>query len=182
MNENKENVSSGEKPSPDKPKKQMPVIIYLTILFLAAFALLLLSYFMQQRNNAEVLSGLKESVSAMQSVQSLETEKDALETQIDNLQAQLGQLQSDLNAVTAADNADKTTAEKLTKQVQAHDWLGEIQELYGKGYYKTARAMIEEFENTGLTEYLPEDSLHAYKGSDTESPMERYESIVRALS
>ncbi|MPM07212.1 hypothetical protein SDC9_53518 [bioreactor metagenome] len=182
MNENQENAARQEEQGGQKPKKQMPVVVYLSILFLAAFALLLLSYFMQQRNNAEVLSGLKESVSAMQSVQSLETEKDTLETQNDSLQAQVDQLQSDLSSMTAQHNADNSEKDELAKQVQALDWLREIQELYGKKYYKAARAMIEEFENSGLDQSLPNQSLHAYGGDDTESPSERYESIVSALS
>ncbi len=181
MNENKESASHKKEPDGHKPKKQMSVVIYLSILFLAAFALLLLSYFMQQRNNAEVLSGLKESVSAMQSVQSLETEKDALETQIDSLQSQVGQLQSDLSAMTAQHDTDNSEKDKLSKQLQALDWLREIQELYGKKYYKAARAMIEKFQNSGLEKSLPDESLHAYGGSNTESPSERYESIVSAL-
>jgi hypothetical protein len=42
-----------------RPRPKVSVLGYITILFAAAFALLLLSYFMQQRNNEEVISGLR---------------------------------------------------------------------------------------------------------------------------
>ncbi len=158
-----------------KPRSKLSVMGYITILFAAAFLLLLLSYFMQQRKNEELISGLKESVSALQSLENLQAENDALSTQVCSLQNELAQ--------KSAEQADaQRVSTKLELQVYALDWLREIQSLYAKQYYRKARAMITEFEGTGLNQYLPGYSLHTYDGSDVLSPMEQYEQILDALN
>lgn len=157
-----------------KPRQKVTVLSYLTILFAAAFLLLLLSYLMQQRNNQEVISGLKESVSAMQSIENLQTEKNELTDQAEQLQQQLDEAKKGQREV-------KQTNETLQLQVDALDWLREIQALYAKKYYKAARTMIADFEGTGLVSYLPGESLHSYNGEAVLSPKEQYNSIVDAL-
>ena len=57
-------ASSG---TPDTGKK--PVIVYILILFLAAFLLMFLSMLSHQRSNAEALGQLQNSVSAIQEIQ-----------------------------------------------------------------------------------------------------------------
>ena len=49
----------------DKPGKK-PVVVYIMILFIAAFLLMALSFFMHQRSNSEVLGELQNSVTTMQ--------------------------------------------------------------------------------------------------------------------
>ena len=57
-------------PQEDKPSAgRKPVVIYIMILFIVAFLLMALSFFMHQRSNSEVLGELQDSVSAMQEVQ-----------------------------------------------------------------------------------------------------------------
>ena len=46
-----------------KPGKNTSVFTYLAILFAAAFLLLLLAYFIQQRNSEVAIDGLKDSLS-----------------------------------------------------------------------------------------------------------------------
>lgn len=157
-----------------RPRQKVTVLSYLTILFAAAFLLLLLSYLMQQRNNQEVISGLKESVSAMQSIENLQTEKNELADRVEQLQQQLSESEK-------AQGEAKQANEALQLQVDALDWLREIQALYAKKYYKAARAMIADFEGTGLAAYLPGESLHSYDGDSVLSPKEQYDNIVDAL-
>jgi uncharacterized protein HemX len=157
-----------------KPSKKVSVLNYLTILFAAAFVLLLWSYFMPQRKNEELISGRKESVSAMQSIEDLQNEKKDLSAQVDQLQQKLDEKSKELTD-------EQKSAEKLELQLDAMDWLREIQALYEKKYYKAARAMIAEFEDTGLPGYLPDVSLHSYDGNENQSPLEEYETIVEKL-
>lgn len=157
-----------------RPSKKISVLSYLTILFAAAFVLLLWSYFMQQRKNEEVISGLKESVSAMQSIEDLQNEKEDLSSQVDELQQQLDDKTKELTD-------EQNSTQKLELQLDAMDWLREIQALYEKKYYKAARAMIAQFEDTGLPQYLPDASLHSYNGSENQSPLDEYETIVENL-
>ena len=56
-------------PQEEKPGGNKPVVIYIMILFIAAFLLMALSFFMHQRSNTEALGQLQNSVSTMQEVQ-----------------------------------------------------------------------------------------------------------------
>ena len=67
------------------PKKS-PVTLYLTILFGAAFLLLLLSFFMQQRTNEAAMDQLQQtSNSAVESLENLLSERDELVAERDSL-------------------------------------------------------------------------------------------------
>lgn len=162
-----------------RPQPRMSVMSYISILFGAAFLLLLLSYLMQARNNEEVISGLKASVSAMQSVDSLRTENTALTQQIQ-------QLEEELARQTAAQAEDQAAAEesnaRLETQLLAMDWLREIQTQYARRYYKAARTMIAEFDAAGLPQYLPAQPLRSGADSEALSPKAQYDQIVAALS
>ncbi len=41
----------------DRPRRKAPVFVYLALLFVAAFLMLLLAYFIQQRNESVLSSG-----------------------------------------------------------------------------------------------------------------------------
>ena len=71
---------------PIKPKSGKPVAIYLVILFAAAFALLLMAYFMQQRSSNEVIGNLQNSVNQFQTVDELRAETQRLQQEINRLQ------------------------------------------------------------------------------------------------
>ena len=71
---------------PIKPKSGKSVAIYLVILFAAAFALLLMAYFMQQRSSNEVIGNLQNSVNQFQTVDELREETQRLQQKIDRLQ------------------------------------------------------------------------------------------------
>ena len=65
----------------DKPagNKRQPVVVYIMVLFIAAFLLMALSFLMHQRSNTEALGQLQNSVNAMQAVQ--ETQEKVIELQ-----------------------------------------------------------------------------------------------------
>lgn len=60
-----EQESAAQPANPPKPRDKKPVVIYIMILFIAAFLLMTLSFFMHQRSNTEVLGELQDSVNAM---------------------------------------------------------------------------------------------------------------------
>ena len=80
--------------TPDTGKK--PVIIYILILFLAAFMLMFLSLLAHQRSNSEALGQLQNSVSAIQEIQTSQE-------QVIDLQKQLSEAQKERD--TAEDAA-----------------------------------------------------------------------------
>lgn len=82
------------------------VFIYLAILFAAAFVMLLMAYFMQQRNNEAAISGLQnsqfESLDGLrQENEALQKENEALRTQVEALETALSEAEQKLEAAEA---------------------------------------------------------------------------------
>lgn len=167
--------------------RQRSVIFYIFILFLAAFVLLFLSFMMERRQNSENLdnlnqsmSGLKESVSAMQSVQQLYEENAALKEQMNELEKQLAEAQSQLDVLPDIISQQEHVLECTQ---EAMDWFWQINEAYVKGRYTLCRNLIQELEDssggkTPLKEYLPTES---YTDNGRFSPAGRYQEIYDAL-
>ena len=155
----------------ERPHKRLSVMNYLTILFAAAFLLLLLSYLMQQRTNSETIEGLKQSVSAMQSIDSLQKEKEGLESQVALLEEQVAHLEGQVSALQ-----NETAA--LQSAAEAMDWFWRIQRELSRGRYGSARSLVEAFQATGLEDCLPTDHPADPEGP---SPAEQYQEILAVL-
>lgn len=87
-----------------KNKKSGPVFGYLAIMFAVAFLMLLLAYFIQQRNNEVAMDGLRDSITSFESLdevlednRQLREELDALEQELDALKAEKEQLEEQLS-------------------------------------------------------------------------------------
>ena len=68
----KRSTGEPEEPvQPDKPtpNKKQPVVVYIMVLFIVAFLLMALSFFMHQRSNTEALGQLQHDMNALQAVQ-----------------------------------------------------------------------------------------------------------------
>lgn len=87
----------GHNDPPIKPKNAKSVAVYLVILFAAAFALLLMAYFMQQRSNNEVIGNLQNSVDQFQTVDELRSENEKLRDEVEALEAEMKALEERLN-------------------------------------------------------------------------------------
>ena len=166
-------------------KRQRSVVFYIGILFAAAFLLLAMSFAMERRQNAEdmddlnqSLTGLKDSVSAMQSVQKLYEENTALLERVAELEEDLARAEEQRNYL--ADKVEDQEAEKavLHKSIQALDWFWQINEAYVRGRYTTARDLIAQLEDSGMVENLPRVSI---TDNGRFSPYDRYQEIYDAL-
>ena len=170
-----------------KPHKKVSVMGYLTILFAAAFLLLLLSYFMQQRANEQAISGLQAtSNNAFDSINNLIAEKDRLtgevedlEGQVADLQKQLDEAQSQLSGAQSDAESAQTAQDSAQKALEAMDWFWRIQRQFSRGYYTDAANMMAEFEAAGLPQYLPQEALTGREGDP--SPAQQYQEIKEAL-
>lgn len=165
-------------------KKRAPVFLYLTILFAAAFLLLMLSYFMQQRTMAESLAGLKDSVSSMEKVQGLQTENTALKGQLNTLTeenaalaAELAALKSEREQLAGELAAAQNAVDAQSRTAEAMDWFWQINEAYVRGRYSLARELMEQMDDT-LVEFLPKENT---TGTNRFSPAERYQELYDAL-
>ena len=170
-----------------KPHKKVSVMGYLTILFAAAFLLLLLSYFMQQRANEQAISGLQATSSnAFDSINNLIAEKDELAQQVEDLEGQVAGLQEELDAAQnqlSDAQADAETAQTAQadaqKALEAMDWFWRIQRQFSRGYYTDAANIMAEFEASGLPQYLPQEALTGREGDP--SPAQQYQDIKDVL-
>lgn len=162
----------------EKPGKSNHVMNYLVILFAAAFLLMLLSYFMQQRTNQEAMEGLKQSVSTMSSWTEVVAQNEALEEQVADLERQLADAQATLAETQqqAGELQGKLMDDRET--IYAMDKLLELQGLYNGKQYKAARALLETFDGS----YLPEEPLRESEDHEVLSPAEIYADIKEALS
>ena len=170
-----------------RPHKKVSVMGYLAILFAAAFLLLLLSYFMQQRANEQAISGLEAtSNNAFDSINNLIAEKDRLteqvedlEGQVADLQEQLEEAQSQLSGAQSDAQEAQTAQDSAQKALEAMDWFWRIQRQFSRGYYTDAANMMAEFEAAGLPQYLPQEALTGREGDP--SPAQQYQEIKEVL-
>ena len=200
MSEEKQPLSPApeqeSKPEPEKKPehshkhRQKSVFQYITILFAAAFVLLLYTFMMerrqndilQQQSNDKLNQLQQQSISAVQSLDNLYQENeylkqsmDHLETQISNLEQEKQQLEQDLAAA-------QDTNQWQQRSAQALDWFWQVDEAYVRGKYTLCRTLMRHLEDTGdgdpLKNYLPQES--ATKNGRF-SPYHRYEEIYHAL-
>lgn len=87
-----------------KSGRPAPLFVYLAVLFAAAFLMLLLAYFVQQRNSETTIDDLRSSMTAtreelMAANQTLQTERDGLEAELEQLQGAQQELQQKYDAL-----------------------------------------------------------------------------------
>ena len=71
--------------TPETPTGKKPVVVYIMILFIAAFLLMALSFFMHQRSNTEAMGELQHSVNAIQEVKVSQEKIIELQETVDEL-------------------------------------------------------------------------------------------------
>ena len=158
------------------------VLTYMTIMFVAAFVLLLLAYFMQHRSNEEAIDGLKDSMTAMQTAQQVYEENSALKDQVNQLEEQIQSMQNEIaglersNSLLQGENESLVYASEST--AQAMDWFWQINEAFVRGRNSLALELIEQINTAGLVEYLPKESI---TNNGRFSPYERYLEIYNTL-
>ena len=160
----------------ERPRsKQQSVLIYLVILFAAAFLLMALSYFMQRRTSDATIEGLRESVSAMQSIEDIQAENESLRQQVSDLESELAQAREEQALLEAQTQALTDSQERLTR---AMDLFWQIDEAYVRGRYSQCRELIARMEDSSdgapLKDALPTDSTTE---NDRFSPADRYQEI-----
>lgn len=160
-------------PKQPTPKKDRPHLLsYLVILFSAAFLLLLLSYFMQQRySDQQVIDGLQQNMSAMQTAQNVIERNKALMDENLSLRGINELLEDQVQSAVAKDELQEKT-------ILALDYLWRIEREYFQGRYSSARVLIREFEQAGLEDHLPEEAI---SDPDYRTPAQQYKSIYNLL-
>ena len=157
-------MSEEERPAVNKPVRS--VTFYLLILFLAALFLLVLAFFMQQR---QAFQDLNQSVATSQDITELQLANQKLTFQLEEATRQADKDKTQLEEA-------QTKADHAMKQADALEWLRQIEAATRTSYPKS-KELIEAFEETGLKKYLPEDSV--VEGGT--SPAETYQNLYAML-
>ena len=170
-----------ERGAPRSPrKKHRPSILgYLIVLFIAAFFLLLLSYFMQQRRSDQnLIDGLQENASAMETVNTLIEQNQALLEEREQLKEDLEAATENQALLNEAIQSYRTEASQTEETLTAMDYLWRIEREYFRGSYRAARELIEEFEAAGLADALPDEAL---VDPEYRTPAQQYQAIYDSL-
>lgn len=170
----KRSDGSGE-PAPSQgqdttPSGKKPVVVYIMILFIVAFLLMALSFFMHQRSNTEALGELQHSVTAMQEVQ-------ATQEKIIELQEELSQAQEDIADLEDAGQETQDELNDAQMETQALLTLYTLQQQYAAGDLEACRKTIEEMVSSGYDTVLPEES----PAKDVTSPAGRFAQLREAV-
>ena len=149
-----------------KQRRQQSAMRYITILFAAAFVLMLFTYLMERRQtealmqeNQEQIEDLQQSVSAVQSLKNLYAENDALKEQIAQLEEKTSRLETEKNTLSGHVTNVELNLANAKKGLQAMDWFWQIDEAYAKGRYALCRSLIKSLDEAELTAYLPTESI-----------------------
>ena len=180
---NLEKRTNGEEPATPSPKEESrskkPVIVYIMILFIAAFLLMALSFLMHQRSNTEALGKLQNSVTAMQEVQSLQDRIIELQDELSDMEDTLASKEADLEKAQADAKkqqdtylSDLSSAEKETAAMLE---LYTLQQQFSAGDYDACMQTMQFMERQGLISLLPTED-------DTVTPpAQRYEQLKEAV-
>ena len=179
-----------KKPEHSHKHRQKSVFQYITILFAAAFVLLLYTFMMerrqndilQQQSNDKLNQLQQQSISAVQSLDNLYKENKELKQSVDYLQEQVAQLEQEKLKLDQDLAAAQDTNQWQQRSAEAMDWFWQVDEAYVRGKYSLCRTLMRHLEDTGdgdpLKNYLPQES--ATKNGRF-SPYHRYEEIYNAL-
>ena len=146
----------------ERPSKHTPsVVLYLMILFAAAFLLLLMSFLMQNRSNREAMDHLEEtSNSAMESLENRLRENEELKAQVAQLEEENDKL---TQQVQQADDQARQEQEELTSVLQALSDLNTLRGLYNQGRYSDARDFLAGLDTQADGSYVTETWLEKYR-------------------
>ena len=162
--------SGGPEEQPEKaPSSRKPVVVYIMILFIAAFLLMALSFFMHQRSNTEALGELQHSVSALQEVQATQDKNIQLQEELADANSQLEELRQQLDDAYAQAQAAQAETEALLA-------LYTLQQQYSSADYDACRITMQTMVDQGLVELLPDTAQQGVT-----SPAQRYEQLKEAV-
>lgn len=163
-----------------RSRRQPPVMGYLLILFAAAFLLLLLAYFQQQRTNSETTDALKQSASAVQSIQNLIDENADLRKQVEALESQAAELESQRDNYEDLFHTVDTEAAQLSQEVQAYRLFFRLDRLYRAQRFSDAAELIGQIEGMGQPSSLLSGTPLTSENAEA-TPLSRYEQIRKQL-
>ena len=124
-----------------------------------------------QRENQENIDDLRQSVSAVQTLQGMTEENKLLKEQNQELEARLQALEERLDTAEQDRASLQTQLQNAGLTIQAMDWFWQIDEAYVRGRYAQCRELIQHLEDAQLADCLPRESI---TDNGRFSPADRY--------
>ena len=158
-------------------RSEKPVVVYIMILFIAAFLLMALSFLMHQRSNTEALGQLQNSMTAMQEVQATQEKNIELQDELDKTTAAYdGQL---------AALVDDVEQKQLALDAMTNLYL--LQQAYSAGEYESCMEVIRFMEENQQVDALLIEGAAEGSASDGicfpsfwNSPTDRFQQLKEA--
>lgn len=159
-------------------KKGGPVFGYLAIMFAAAFLMLLLAYFIQQRNNNVAMAGLRDSISSFESMDELLDDNRALRAEVAALEDEITSLQTEHSALEKSYSALKDETDALNESYESEilSWQAFylMETYYLNGQYEACAKQLAFIRNSDHLN-IPNETLDHY------NTLERCNEIDTAL-
>ena len=173
---NTEQVQEGKRCAPKRKSSQQPVLVYIMILFIAAFLLMALSSLMQQRSNDEAFGKLEHSLSNMQAIQAHQEQIIDLQKQLKDAEEAQDTLLEEIGALESRIEDDKTAIAQEQQRTEAMLGLYSLQQNYLNLKYDACLAIVDYMESNGLVKLLPTKAI-----DDATSPNLRYGQLKEAV-
>lgn len=159
-----------------QPIGKKPVVVYIMILFIAAFLLMALSFLMHQRSNSEALGQLQNSVSAMQEVQATQERIIALQEELAQAEKALDDQKGSYEKSLQSANDEADACRELTEALTG---LYCLQQEYSARNYESCQGIIQQMEDNKYPSLLPGN---VSAGSSITPPSERYQELKEAVA
>ncbi len=151
--------------------KQKPVFLYLVILFAIAFLLILFSFVMQHRSNAELLRQLQSQADILQELRQIEEK-------YDNALAEIASLKETVDGLTEENEDIRAQADQHFRAETALTLLWQLNDGYEQGAGEdVCRPLLQQLQEDKLYEALPDTAA-----AGEESPRAAYDRIARAMA
>ena len=156
-------------------KGRSHILIYILILFIAAFLLMTLSFLSHQRSNEQVMGQLNTNVSSLKKLQTALEENlrlqeqlsahileiETLENQLETAKTAESQLKEEISALEKSVAQQKTELESLQTTLSAVNALTSLQQHFLAGETDACRALIADMEAAEWAASLSEAEFSA---------------------
>lgn len=164
--------SEAEKPdAPLSPKKGTPVFVYLAVMFAAAFLMLLLAYFIQERNSAVQIGNLQSAMESFQSIDDLMEENRQLRSELKALRDDYDSLSQELEDTQRQLEGTQEAMDGLARSAIAAQNMFLLENLMREERYEEAAAVLNSMLgsmdiNTQLQMRTPEAEDVGFRGEE----------------
>ena len=154
------------------PTGKKPVVVYIMVLFIAAFLLMAWSFASHQRSNTEAIGELQSSVTAMRGVQD----------RVVNLERELGAAQNKIQDLERQAQLREYELEAGSRHSRALEGLYALERLYRQESLENCRSVIDMMEQEDLVSCLSDQLSDSEQSLGlTVSAQERYQQLKEAV-